>query len=61
MIDVTYEEALITIDKLINRLEKDKEFETNNKKERYLIIDALSLLETKLEKELELHKKRSRE
>ncbi|EGT0001122.1 hypothetical protein I9Y31_003468 [Clostridium perfringens] len=61
MIDVTYEDALITIDKLINRLEKDKEFETNNEKERYLIIDALSLLETKLEKELELHKKRSRE
>lgn len=61
MIDITYEEALITIDKLINRLEKDKEFETNNEKERYLIIDALSLLETKLEKELELHKKRSRE
>lgn len=61
MIDVTYEEALITIDKLINRIEKDKDFKTNNKKERYLIIDALSLLETKLEKELELHKKRSRE
>ncbi|ELC8332916.1 hypothetical protein ACV3OB_15160 [Clostridium perfringens] len=55
MIDMTYEDALNIIDNLINELEDvkgNKEFKIKNKKERYLIIDALSLLETKLEKEL---------
>ncbi|HAT4340938.1 TPA: hypothetical protein I9094_003261 [Clostridium perfringens] len=55
MIDITYEDALTIIDNLINKLEsvkENKEFKINSKKERYLIIDSLSLLERKLEKEL---------
>ncbi|MCX0402156.1 MAG: hypothetical protein E6Z74_15795 [Clostridium perfringens] len=55
MINLTYEDALTAIDKLINELEsikENKEFEIKNITERYLIIDALALLEKKLDEEL---------
>ncbi len=55
MINLTYEDALIAIDKLINELESikgNKEFKIKNITERYLIIDALALLEKKLDEEL---------
>ncbi len=55
MINLTYEDALKAIDKLINELEsikENKEFKIKNITERYLIIDALALLEKKLDEEL---------
>ncbi len=55
MINLTYEDALTAIDKLINELEsikENKEFKIKNITERYLIIDALALLEKKLDEEL---------
>lgn len=52
---MTYEDALNAIEELLIELEStkgNKEFKIKNITERYLVIDALALLEKKLEEEL---------
>lgn len=55
MLNMTYEDALNAIEELLIELEStkgNKEFKIKNITERYLVIDALSLLEKKLDEEL---------